>query len=112
MVRSIEEKVEEYYKNKFDEYGIRHFGKTESINDDISNALSKAESKSGGKGNNYPDIQLLLDDGNSRRIPVMIEAKGVKNKLEKLLLYFKTQMLILLMVVYLIVDLFLMVFLV
>ena len=31
MVRSIEEKVEEYYKNKFDEYGIRHFGKTESI---------------------------------------------------------------------------------
>ena len=84
MVRSIEEKVEEYYKNKFDEYGIRHFGKTESINDDISNALSKAESKSGGKGSNYPDIQLLLDDGNSRRIPVMIEAKGGKNKLEKL----------------------------
>lgn len=84
MVRSIEEKVEEYYKNKFDEYGIRHFGKTESINDDISNALSKAESRSGGKGNNYPDIQLLLDDGNSRRIPVMIEAKGGKNKLEKL----------------------------
>lgn len=84
MVRSIEEKVEEYYKNKFDEYGIRHFGKTESITDDISSALSKAESKSGGKGNNYPDIQLLLDDGNSRRIPVMIEAKGGKNKLEKL----------------------------
>lgn len=84
MVRSIEEKVEEYYKNKFDEYGIRHFGKTESITDDISSALSKAESKSGGKGNNYPDIQLLLDDGNARRIPVMIEAKGGKNKLEKL----------------------------
>ena len=84
MVRSIEEKVEEYYKNKFDEYDIRHFGKTESINDDISSALSKAESKSGGKGNNYPDIQLLLDDGHSRRIPVMIEAKGGKNKLEKL----------------------------
>ena len=84
MARSIEEKVEEYYKGKFDEYGIRHFGKTESINDDISNALSKAESKSGGRGNNYPDIQLLLDDGNARRIPVMIEAKGGKNKLEKL----------------------------
>lgn len=84
MARSIEEKVEEYYKNKFDEYSIRHFGKTESINYDISNALSEAESKSGGKGNNYPDIQLLLDDGHSRRIPVMIEAKGGKNKLEKL----------------------------
>lgn len=84
MARSIEEKVEEYYKTKFDEYGIRHFGKTESINYDISSALSEAESKSGGKGNNYPDIQLLLDDGHSRRIPVMIEAKGGKNKLEKL----------------------------
>lgn len=84
MARRIEEKVEEYYKTKFDEYGIRHFGKTESINYDISSALSEAESKSGGKGNNYPDIQLLLDDGHSRRIPVMIEAKGGKNKLEKL----------------------------
>lgn len=84
MVRSIEEKVEEYYKNIFDQYNIRHFGKNESINNDISNALSEAESKSGGDGNNYPDIQLLLDDGNSRRIPVMIEAKGGKNKLEKL----------------------------
>ena len=68
----------------YDEYGIRHFGKTESINSDISNALSKAKSKSGGKGNNYPDIQLLLQDNHSRRIPVMIEAKGEKNKLEKL----------------------------
>lgn len=84
MAKSIEEKVEEYYKTKFDEYGIRHFGKTESINSDISNALSKAKSKSGGKGNNYPDIQLLLQDSHSRRIPVMIEAKGEKNKLEKL----------------------------
>lgn len=84
MAKSIEEKVEEYYKTKFDKYGIRHFGKTESINSDISNALSKAKSKSGGKGNNYPDIQLLLQDNHSRRIPVMIEAKGEKNKLEKL----------------------------
>lgn len=84
MAKSIEEKVEEYYKTKFDEYGIRHFGKTESINSDISSALSKAKSKSGGKGNNYPDIQLLLQDSHSRRIPVMIEAKGEKNKLEKL----------------------------
>lgn len=82
--RSIEEKVEEYYKTKFDEYEIRHIGKTKSINSDISNTLSESESKSGGKGDNYPDIQLLLEDNYSRRIPVMIEAKGGKNKLEKL----------------------------
>lgn len=48
MTKSIEEKVEEYYKAEFDKYEIRHFGKTEGINTDISNALSKAESKSGG----------------------------------------------------------------
>lgn len=84
MTRSIEEKVEEYYKKIFDSYEIRHFGKTEEINEEISNGLKLATSKSGGKGNNYPDIQLLLDNGYSRRIPVMIEAKGGKNKLEKL----------------------------
>lgn len=84
MARSIEEKVEEYYKSEFDDYGIRHYGKTETINDDIGHALSEAKSKSGGNGKNYPDIQLLLDDEHSRRIPVMIEAKGGKNKLEKL----------------------------
>ena len=84
MSRSIEEKVEEYYKSKFDDLGIRHYGKTESINDSITKALNEAKSKSGGKGPNFPDIQLLLDDGHSRRIPVMIEAKGSKGKLEKL----------------------------
>ncbi|MBP2057311.1 hypothetical protein J2Z60_000475 [Lactobacillus colini] len=81
---SVEEKVEEYYKRIFDKYGIRHFAKTEEINAEIDNALKQATSKSGGIGNNYPDIKLLLDNGNSRRIPVMIEAKGSKGKLEKL----------------------------
>ena len=45
---SIEEKVEEHFKALFDEYGIRHFGKTEKINDSISAALKEADSKSGG----------------------------------------------------------------
>ncbi|RMC38540.1 hypothetical protein F5ESL0236_06280 [Lactobacillus sp. ESL0236] len=83
-MRSIEEKVEEYFKALFDHYNIRHFGKTETVNEEIGKALSVAESKSGGVGSNYPDIQLLLENNNSRRIPVMIEAKGGKNKLEKL----------------------------
>lgn len=84
MARSIEEKVEEQYKKHLDELGIRHYGKTEIINDTISNALKSGVSKSGGSGHNYPDIQLLLEDNHSRRIPVMIEAKGTKGKLEKL----------------------------
>ena len=81
---SIEEKVEEHYKKLLDDIGIRHFGKTETINVNITNALRSADSKSGGTGNNYPDIQLLLSNNKGRFIPVMIEAKGAKGKLEKL----------------------------
>lgn len=75
---SIEEKVEEHYKKILDTLHIRHYGKTEKINSAISDALKNANSKSGNGGNNYPDIQLLLENANSRRIPVMIEAKGTK----------------------------------
>lgn len=81
---SIEEKVEEQYKNLLDNLDIRHFGKTESINPNITNALKNADSKSGGSGNNYPDIQLIVNNAIGRYIPVMIEAKGSKGKLEKL----------------------------
>ena len=43
---SIEEKVEEHYKKILDELGIRHYGKTESINRTITDALRSADSKS------------------------------------------------------------------
>ena len=81
---SIEEKVEEYYKAELDRLHIRHYGKTESINRSIEDALRQADSKSGNGGNNYPDIKLLLQNSHRRDIPVMIEAKGGKGKLEKL----------------------------
>lgn len=84
MSRSVEEKVEDYYKALLDRLGVKRYEKTQGINSEINNALSNADSKSGGAGKNYPDIQVLLDNGNSRRIPVMIEVKGSKNKLEKL----------------------------
>lgn len=80
---SIEEKIEEYYKYKLDSMNIRHYGKTERINQAIYDALQKADSKSGGNGANYPDIQLLIHNNHQRYIPVMIEAKGLKNKLVK-----------------------------
>lgn len=81
---SMEEKVEEYYKAQLDSLGIRHYGKTESINRTIEDALKSADSKSGNSGNNYPDIKLLLENKTRRNIPVMTEAKGSKGKLEKL----------------------------
>ena len=84
MSRSVEEKVEDYYKALLDQLGVKRYEKTQGINSEINNALSNADSKSGGAGKNYPDIQVLLDNGNSRRIPVMIEVKGSRNKLEKL----------------------------
>lgn len=81
---SVEEKVEEYYKTKLNHLGIRHYGKAESVNRTIDDALKNADSKSGNSGNNYPDIKLLLENKTRRNIPVMIEAKGSKGKLEKL----------------------------
>ena len=81
---SIEEKVEEYYKGLLDEIGLRHFAKTEHVNDSIENALKESNSKGGGSGNNFPDIKCLIDNKHGQIIPVMIEAKGTKGKLEKL----------------------------
>lgn len=65
---SIEEKVEEQYKSLLDSLGIRHYGKTEKINPNITNALRNADSKSGGSGNNYPDIQLIVNNAMSMNI--------------------------------------------
>lgn len=43
-------------------------------------ALTKAPSKSGGDGKNYPDIKLLIKTKTLRTIPIMIEAKGLKKQ--------------------------------
>ena len=84
MSRSVEEKVEDYYKALLDKLDVKRYEKTQGINSEINNALSNASSKSGGSGKNFPDIQLLLVNGHLRRNPVMIEVKGSKHKLEKL----------------------------
>lgn len=81
---SIEEKVEDLFKAKLDNLKIKRYSKVESINPLIKEALRKAESKTGGIGGNFPDIQILLDNKSGRTIPVMMEVKGLKNKLEKL----------------------------
>lgn len=80
---SIEEKVEERFKKILDDNHIRHYGKTEKMNPAIASAMKNADSKSGGSGCNFHDIQIMLENSNARRIPVMVEAKGTKNKLEK-----------------------------
>ncbi len=74
--KSIEEKVEDLFKKQLDKYNVKYFTKTESMNPDIDKALCDAPSKSGGDGNNYPDIRVLVETKELRRIPVMIEVKG------------------------------------
>lgn len=81
--KSIEEKVEDIFKKQLDNYHIKYYTKTESINDSIDDALKNYASKSGGSGNNYPDLRVLLETVNNRRIPVMIEVKGLQDKLIK-----------------------------
>lgn len=82
-IKSIEEKIEDIAKRQLDANHVRHFAKTESINTEIDKALTKALSKSGGKGGNYPDIKLLIELPEMKRIPVMIEVKGKKGEFAK-----------------------------
>lgn len=80
---SIEEQIEDIAKKQLDDIQIKYFTKTEEINSEIDNALKKSPSKSGGMGNNYPDIKLFLQTKTGRKIPVMIEVKGTKRVLIK-----------------------------
>lgn len=83
MAHSIEEHVELTAKQQLQQAGVDFKFKTDNVNDEVEAALSKAESKSGGKGKNIPDIKILLQMPDHTFIPVMIEVKGTKGKLEK-----------------------------
>lgn len=78
---SIEEYIEDWAKKQL---GGNYFTKTENINPQIDNALKTAPSKRGGKGFNFPDIKMLIEPAPARRIPVMIEIKGIKGAFIKL----------------------------
>ena len=77
-INSIEEQIEDIAKDWLKSLKIKYYTKTESINSQIEDALKRAPSKSGGDGNNYPDIKLLVTTKTNRVIPVMIEVKGKK----------------------------------
>lgn len=83
MAKSVEELVENWAKKQLDDYGVRAYAKTEAINAEIQDALSKWPSKSGGKGNNFPDIKVFVESKKGRKFPVMIEVKGTKGFLLK-----------------------------
>lgn len=80
--KSIEEQVEDWAKQQL--LPIKYYTKTENINSEIEDALKRAPSKNGGKGPNYPDIKLFIETKNLKRVPVMIEVKGLKGSFIKL----------------------------
>jgi hypothetical protein len=82
-ITSYEEKIEDWGKTQLASFGRKFFTKTESINYEIDKAMREAPSKRGGGGGNYPDIRLLLET-TSRKLPVVIEVKGIEGKLVKL----------------------------
>ena len=81
---SIEEIIEDNAKEQLRNLGISYFTKTQNINTQIEEALKRYPSKKGGEGGNRPDIKLFLQDENLRKMPVMIEIKGTRGKLQKL----------------------------
>ncbi len=84
-VPSIEPQIADKFNNELRSYNLEYKLEQESLNTEIDEALKNYASKSGGLGGNRPDVKLLLNtQGPNRRIPVLIEYKGLKDKLIKL----------------------------
>lgn len=65
-------------------YGLDFKEQHLPLNQEIDSALNKYVSKNGGQGPNRPDAKLLLTDKKLRKWPILIEYKGLKDKLVKL----------------------------
>lgn len=87
MAKDVNQKFETlvklHYQSVMSDAKIRFYAEDDKMGNSIDEALKKAESKSGGNGGCRPDYKFLLDNGKARRVPVMVEAKGTKGKLEK-----------------------------
>lgn len=81
--QSVEPAVVRYYTSVLADLNVRFYEQQINMGNSIDDALKNAESKRGGNGDNRPDIKVLLEDSHARRVPVMIEAKGLIGKLEK-----------------------------
>lgn len=83
-IQSVEPNITELANGWLKSLNLSYKLEQESINQQIDNALNDYLSKSGGKGGNRPDTKLLLQDKNLNYYPILIEYKGLKNKLIKL----------------------------
>ncbi|WRA73669.1 N-6 DNA methylase [Helicobacter pylori] len=84
-VQSIEPLIADKFNNELRSYNLEYKLEQESLNKEIDEALKNYASKSGGLGGNRPDVKLLLNTQDpNRRVPILIEYKGLKDKLIKL----------------------------
>ncbi len=85
-VQSIEPLIADKFNNELRSYNLEYKLEQESLNNKgIDEALKNYASKNGGLGGNRPDVKLLLNTQDpNRRVPILIEYKGLKDKLIKL----------------------------
>ncbi|KHL86424.1 restriction endonuclease subunit M [Helicobacter pylori] len=84
-IQSIEPLIADKFNNELRSYNLDYKLEQESLNTEIDEALKNYASKSGGLGGNRPDVKLLLNTQDpNRRVPILIEYKGLKDKLIKL----------------------------
>ncbi|GAA7865037.1 N-6 DNA methylase [Helicobacter pylori] len=84
-IQSIEPLIADKFNNELRSYNLDYKLEQESLNKKIDEALKNYASKSGGLGGNRPDVKLLLNTQDpNRRVPILIEYKGLKDKLIKL----------------------------
>ena len=84
MAQSIEPNIADLANGWLKSYNLDYKLEQENLNSEIDKALKDYESKGGGKGGNRPDAKLIIRDKNLADYPILIEYKGLKDKLEKL----------------------------
>lgn len=84
MVPSIETSVKQWADDQIRQLGWQIIAsENETADKVIDESLKNSPSKSGGTGGGRPDYTVIVSDGD-KTIPVFIEYKGSKGKLEKL----------------------------
>lgn len=84
MVASIETSVKQWADEQIRQLGWQIIAsENETADKVIDESLKNSPSKSGGAGGGRPDYTIIVSDGD-KTIPVLIEYKGSKGKLEKI----------------------------